>query len=151
MTIVLAGLAACGGDSTPAASGGGTTPPVTGNVPDFSTSDCQSAALAIAAAVAGGFTGAGGSLDQSAAALGRMASGAPAEIKADIQTLATATQRFQAALVDAGVDFTNPNSYSNPEAAAKLQAASSEFEASGAKEAVDRVGAYFDQLCPGAR
>jgi hypothetical protein len=151
LTIVLAGLAACGGDSTPTASGGGTTPPVTGNVPDFSSSDCQSAAIAIAVAVSGGFTGAGGSLDQSAAALGRMASGAPAEIKADIQTLATATQRFQAALAAANVDFTNPNSYSNPEAAAALQAASSEFAASGAKEAVDRVGAYFDQLCPGAR
>ena len=154
LTIVLAGLAACGGDSTPTASGGDTTPPVTGgNVPNFSTSDCQSAAIAMAVAVSGGFTGigGGGSLDQSAAVLGRMASGAPAEIRADIQTLATATQKFQAALAAANVDFTNPNSYSNPEAAAKLQAASSEFEASGVKEAADRVEAYFDQLCPGAR
>jgi len=153
LTILLASLAACGGDANPTASGGGTTPPVTGgNVPNFSSSDCQSAALAIAAAVSGGFTGAGGgSLQGSADVLSRMASGAPAAVKADIQTLATATQKFQAALAAANVDFTNPNSYSNPEAAAALQAASSEFEASGAKEAVDRVGAYFDQLCPGAR
>ena len=151
-TIVLAGLAACGGDSKPTASGGTTTPPVTGNVPNFSSSDCQSAAIAIAAAVSGGFAGAaGGSLGQSADVLARMASGAPSEVKADIQTLATATQKFQAALQAAGVDFTNPSSYSNPEAAAKLQAASSEFEASGVSAAVDRVGVYFDQLCPGAR
>ena len=150
-TIVLAGLAACGGDSNPTASGGTTTPPVTGNVPNFTGSDCQSAAVALAVAVSGGFTGAGGSLGQSADVLARMASGAPSEVKADLQTLASATQKFQAALVAAGVDFANPSSYSNPEAAAKLQAASSEFEASGAKEAVDRVGVYFDQLCPDAR
>ncbi|MEX2554665.1 MAG: hypothetical protein WEB06_03430 [Actinomycetota bacterium] len=151
-TIVLASLAACGGDSNPTASGDGTTPPVTGNIPNFSSSDCTSAALAIAAAVSGGFTGAGGgSLDQSAAVLGRMASGAPAEIKADIQTLATATQRFQAALTAAGIDFTNPSTYSDPQKAAAIQQAGSDFQASGAPEAVNRVGAYFDQLCPGAR
>jgi hypothetical protein len=83
--------------------------------------------------------------------LGRMASDAPAAVKADIQTLATATQKFQAALTDAGIDFTNPSTYSDPQKAAAIQQAGSDFQASGVTEAVDRVGAYFDQLCPGAR
>ncbi len=59
LTIVLGGLAACGGDANPTASGGTTTPPVTGNVGNFSSSDCQSAALAISAALFGGFAPAG--------------------------------------------------------------------------------------------
>ncbi len=44
-----------------------------------------------------------------------MASGAPAAVKADLQTLATATQKFQAALTAAGIDFSNPSTYSDPQ------------------------------------
>lgn len=157
VVLMIAALGACGGDSTPTGSSNTpagntqTTPPVTGGVPNFSSTDCQAAALALAAATAGGFSGGGGALDQSAATLQRMASGAPSAIKAAIENLAAATSKFYNDLKAAGIDLTNPSTYTNAEAAAALQKAGDDFEASGAKAAADQISAYFDQICPGAR
>ncbi|MGH2785907.1 MAG: hypothetical protein ACRDJ1_11640 [Actinomycetota bacterium] len=152
VVLVLAiGLAACGGDSKPTGSSDNTTPPATG-VPNFSSSECSSAALAMAAAVSGSFANVTGSTDSGIDALRRMASAAPSEIKADVELVADATADFQQALKDAGFDPSNPSSVqNNPEALQKIGAAASAFQSSGAPAAVERIGTYFDQLCPGAR
>ncbi|MGH2795337.1 MAG: hypothetical protein ACRDKG_13655 [Actinomycetota bacterium] len=154
--LVLAiGLAACGGDSTPTGStnGNNTTQPTTGgNVPNFSSSDCTAAALAMAAAMSGSVANVTGSTETGIDALRRMAAGAPSEIKSDVELVANATAKFQQAMKDAGFDPSNPGSFqSNPEALQAIGAAASEFQASGAPAAVTRIGTYFDQLCPGAR
>ena len=153
--VIAVGLAACGGDATPTGStgngngNGATNSPPAGNV--FTAADCASAALAMAAAASGGLGGSqsgSGSFEDSVATLDRMADGAPAGVKDDIQTLAAATAAYLKALKDAGVDLSNPSTLTNPDKAQAVGRAAAAYQSSGAQAAADRVDSYFDEKCP---
>ena len=152
LVSMIATLAACGGDSEPTGSSTptGSTTPTAGPPSLFSTEECRSVALALAAAASGGFGTGQQSPDDAVIALQRLASTAPAEIKLDIELVGREIQKFYEALRTAGADFNNPSTFSNPQTAQAAGQAAAAFQASGAPAAVDRMESYFDQICPGA-
>ena len=101
-------------------------------------------------AAAGGFSagGQGGNTDDAVATLRRMAGAAPAAIRADVEKVAEAMRIYFKALKDAGIDFSNPSTYSSQTAAQALQSASSQLANSGATDASHRIDTYFKSLCP---
>ncbi len=155
VSIAVASVAACGGDASPTGSPntpGGTSATFGGSASAlFSTTECLQVAQALAVAASGGFGGTALAPDQAVANLLRLESAAPAEVKADLALIANELRRFYEALKTAGADFNNPATLSNPQTLAAAGAAASAFQTSGAQQAQERIGSYFDGVCPGVR
>jgi hypothetical protein len=160
LTLVVALLAvACGDDAGPATSIPGLDPVTTapaympptspggtdapGGMP---SSECIELSMALSQAAAMGMTESG-DLEDSVAALQAMASAAPPQIAADFMIVAAALAEFAQTLAEAGIDFTDPSTYSSPQAQQALEEASDAFDASGIEEASERISDYLDDVC----
>jgi hypothetical protein len=172
MVFVAAGvllLGACGGDSssnsssgttTTASSGGNDNTTTTGGSDGTDTTadlgdllasgECDSVASVLGAGLAQALSQGGDvDLDKAANALKEFADNAPGEIKEDAQTVADAYSEFVQALNDAGIDFKDPSSFSDPSKLQQLEDAANKIDTDAVKQASDNVEAYFKQHCGG--
>jgi hypothetical protein len=121
-----------------------------GDAADFFTPEtCLDLAMAFSQAASMGMTGTGGSPEDSAQALQELADAAPSEIADDLDTLATAFGEFARTLTEAGVDFSDPASFSDPAVQQALTEASQSFDTDAINEASTRVSDYISAECEG--
>jgi len=152
--LAILGAAACGGSDKPAGSSTPANNTPAGNNLSLTSAQCLSAAhaMAVAASGAAGFGSSGSqNPDEAVETLRRVAGAAPDAIKTDVELVADATRDFYDALKAAGVDFSNPSTFQDPQKAAAAGTAAQAYQNSGAPAAAQRIGTYFDSVCPGAR
>jgi len=107
--------------------------------------DCLAAALALSNAAGGALTGDPGDADSSIDALRRMGDAAPDDLQDDFETFADALEGYFQRLKDAGVDLSDPSTFSDPGVAAELSEAAEEL--TGAQEASTNISEYLGELC----
>lgn len=153
LVVFVAG--ACGDDDgvgTTAAPDGGNQDTSGGRYGDsgfegFSNEECTNVVLAWSQAVSAGLVGFGGDFEASAETLADLAASVPPEISADFALYSQAIAEYGAALQAAGIDFSNPATYSSAEAQAAMTAAADAFQATGVEEAGENIGDFLDAQC----
>jgi hypothetical protein len=143
LTVLTFALAACGGGSEPPVA---STPTGAGTI----SANCVAGALALADAISGA-TSTAVPLETTLTTLREITKNAASAIKADVELVASAIKAFHQDMRDAGLDPANPAVQNDPQAAQAAGRAAAAFQATGAPSAVQRIGAYFDTLCPGSR
>ena len=158
-------VAACGGGdatntaastatttTTPAGSSASptATAPASGDASSADTwSQAQCTQLAAAMALAAG--GAGPTVDGSDPSsmsdyLRTISAGAPADLKDDFTTVADGLQKFYDKLKAAGIDLTDPSTYSSPDAVATLSKAAEQLQ-SDVGDAATHIQDRFQEIC----
>jgi hypothetical protein len=112
----------------------------------LSDEDCFQAAQAMAAAFSGGIgsTVEPGEISDAFDQLGAMA---PSEIADDLSLVGDILSDFYGELEDAGVDFNDPNSLSDPAIAGAIVEAGESLDTEEFNEALDNVDAWFTENC----
>jgi hypothetical protein len=143
-------VAACGDDdaaSTTAPTTGQTTgdPDLSGvNFDGFTNEECLRIAVAWSQAASLGFVG---GTEGATEALEDLAEGVPPEVAADFALYAQALAEYSTALVDAGIDISNPATFSSPQAQAAMTAAAEAFQDAGLVEASENISAFLEVQC----
>lgn len=153
-------LSACGDDGSSDQSGDGQSTTeqesdgTTGDGGDLAaafTGDCSDAVNAFTEAVtsvgAAFVPGQEADLSDAATYLDEVADAAPDEISGDFQILADAFAEFAQALEDAGIDFSDPATFQDPEAIAALEQVDDAFDDAAVSEASDNIDAWFQDNC----
>jgi len=157
--LVLTALVAggCGDDDTGTTAGPGDPASTTtantqsGNADfsGFSNEECLQIAIAWSQAASLGFIGGAGDLNSTAQALADLAAQVPPDVAADFVVYASAVTAYGQALAAAGVDLSNPATYSSPQAQAALAAAGEAFGESGIVEAGENISLFLEAECSG--
>jgi hypothetical protein len=116
---------------------------------DFADDDCQAlvaAYLEVSQAFAAAAGGASGDLSGHADAFAEFADEVPEEIRADVQTIATAYGQYIDALESAGIE---PGEIPTAEQAQELQAALQDVGSADVTAASERLGAWTTENCTG--
>jgi hypothetical protein len=156
-------FAACGDDDDNSASNGDTN--TTSDAGDsgngdsgdgsndgfiFSSSECAQLATALVAGYTAAFSGASSELTDLQDKLQEFRENAPDEIADDVDTVADAYSDFAAAADDAGLDLSDPSTFSDPAKATELAEFSQQVDEifnDDVQAAVDRVDEYLQANC----
>lgn len=114
----------------------------------LSDDECFEAAQAMAAAFSGGI---GGTFEpgEIADAFDKLGAVAPSEIADDLGLVGDTMSEFYGALEDAGVDFNDPETFSDPDLAQVIIEAGESLDTDAFNEALEDVDAWFNENCPG--
>ncbi|MFO7571902.1 MAG: hypothetical protein R6W48_04785 [Gaiellaceae bacterium] len=115
------------------------------DVPDFVSGDCQELVAAyVAIGQAFGSTSGGSDIDEQAEIFQRFADRVPEEIRADMQTLASAYSQYADVLADAGLE---PGEIPSAAQAQQLQDALQSVGSADVTAAGERVSAWTEENC----
>ena len=88
-------------------------------------------------------------LGDTAELLDEFAASAPDEIAEDFGLLADAFSQFAQAMSDAGIDFSDPTTFQDPDLLNELESLTEAFDAPGYDEAAANVEDWFNNNCGG--
>ncbi len=114
----------------------------------FDAAQCLELSTALAEA-AGAAVGTSTDPEAAVESLRNMAEVADGELGDDLALMADAMGDFFAALADAGIDITDPATYTSEEAVAALTEANEALESSGMQEASENINTAITDLCGG--
>jgi hypothetical protein len=155
-------LAACGGgtssNTNTAGDAGSSQPPATmsdtssapGAAGAWTSAQCAEVAASMAAAM-GGVGPQTGATDPSNMSdfLRKVSAGAPADLQGDFTTVADGLQKFYATLAAAGIDLTDPSTYSSQSAAAKVATAGQQLQVD-IGDAAKHIESRLNEICGGS-
>lgn len=156
MAIVLVAalvVAACGDDdaqtttTSTTAPTEATSPAGDGDMIGVPSAQCLEFFTALSDAVTVTFGGEVTDLDAYVQSLQSMASGAPAEIRADFQVMADTFGAFARAMAAAGIDLSDPDALESAEALAAYITALESFDTEAFDRAMDNIDAYLTAVC----
>jgi hypothetical protein len=112
----------------------------------LSDEECFQAAQAMASAFSGGI-GATVEPGDIADAFDQLGAAAPSEIADDLSFVGDTLSDFYGELEDAGVDFNDPNSFSDADVGQAIIEAGESLDTDAFNEALDNVDAWFNENC----
>ncbi|HLT17604.1 MAG TPA: hypothetical protein VK007_12960 [Acidimicrobiales bacterium] len=86
-------------------------------------------------------------IEQAGEYFAEVAKNVPAELKEDFDVLAEAFEAFAKGLADAGIDFEDPATFTNPDAMAKLEPAMKALESPRFEAAGENIERWLDENC----
>lgn len=112
----------------------------------LSDEECFQAAQAMASAFSGGI-GATVEPGDIADAFDQLGAAAPSEIADDLSFVGDTLSDFYGELEDAGVDFNDPSTFSDPDLAQAIIEAGESLDTDAFNEALENVEAWFNENC----
>lgn len=117
-----------------------------GDLGVLSDSECLQTARIVAAAFSGG-VGQLGEPDEFLSAFDDLAAAAPSDIADDLNYIFDSLTELYDVLEDAGVDFNDPNTFTDPEVAQALVEAGEALDNEAFDSAAENVEAWFNENC----